>query len=137
MEHRLRIPCLGIPAMEDRAAVGQFWRVGRAAVDVGLGPVSQDDVGRAADNHSPMSQAAGGFDRVPPDGVPGSGVVVVRPHEELQAFDGKLEVGREAVDGPEVSLLESKPVRIEPQLDDQRPSPEPGLVQACDDALRL
>ena len=133
----LWISCLGIPTMDDQTGVGQFWCVGRTAVDVGLGSVSQDDVGRAADNHPPMSQGAGGFDGVPPDRAPRAGVVVVRPHEELQAFDGKLEIGREAVDGPEVgSRARSRFGSNANSTINGRPA-EPGRVQARNDALWL
>ena len=41
------------------------------------------------------------------------------------------------MDGTVMALLESKPIRIEPQLDDQWPPAEPGLVQACNDAVWL
>ena len=137
MSNRLRIPDLGVPAMNDDAAVGQFGRVGRTPVDVGIRPVSEDDVSPAADHRALMGQRASSFDRMPPDEAPRPGVVVVRPEEELQALDGKLEIRCQAVDRPGVTLVDSKPVRIEPQLDDQRPPTEPGRVQACDDIVWL
>ena len=84
-----------------------------------------------------VGQGTGSFDCVPPDEAPRAGIVIVRPEQELQPFDGELEIRREAVHGPGVALLESQLIRIEPQLDDQWPTAEPGRVQTCDDGLWL
>ncbi len=132
----------GIPAMhhsDPRGEPGRLWRAPvneqRCAVgeqDVAFGQVDVADVvafGEPGLRDPIVGEAAGRLTTVPPDGVATSGVVVVRPDQELQALAAELEGGHVLVDGAAAGLGLPKRGRVCAQFDDDGLSAGPVAVE--------
>ncbi|GAC1596287.1 MAG: hypothetical protein NVS3B21_19980 [Acidimicrobiales bacterium] len=125
-------PRLDRLAVYDRVSperrMGHIKGATRTAVHERRSTVRQDDVGRPASDGT----EAAGFASPPPDRFVATGVPVVGPHQELEAFDGELEVGADLPGLPVLQARCAQQARIDGELDDYRLASQPEVVEDVD-----
>jgi hypothetical protein len=90
--------------MHDADARGKRWGSERPPIDVQDFVVTQHDVSRARFDDAVISKASRSLASVPPDRIPGPGVIVVCPDEELKALSRELEMGAQVIHRPVTQL---------------------------------
>ena len=123
---------LGTPAVDDTRSGCEGRWIGRSAIDIERRAIGEDDVGRSLLGDAESRESTCGLPAVPPDRLTAPGVVGIGPHQELEPLHCELERGRQAVDGTVVPLGSPQCVQVRRQLDHQRPSIEPRLVERSD-----
>ena len=133
MAGRAEVPRFGVPAVNGGPLGPQPRRVGRAAIYEEAPPVISPNILLAVldDAGKPGRLAP-----VPPDRLALAGVVVVRPDEEVEPFEGELEGRVELVRLAFVALGSSELAGLDGQLDDDGRARRPGPLQAFDGAGR-
>ncbi len=121
--------CLRVPAMDDAGATRKRRGTERSTIDVERRTVAEHDVSRAGLSDAVRAEGSGRLASVPPDGVTGPGVIVVRPDEELKALPREFEMRGQLVDRLTAVFLLAQRLRVDGQFHDHRPTLEPCLVE--------